>query len=162
MRQAGVSDAKIAAQLGITRKLMWKRISAWTCANPSAPIPRPMTRPATPFYKQAAALARQGMATRDVATRLGLTEARTKAALRTAREKGLLPSRSSRRDVGGMTTYQHYLDKDAAPRLGHIRDIINTLTTAEVEALLRAHGSEDVTLADTIARALKGFLHEPR
>lgn len=155
-RAANVADADIAEELGIHKKALWTRVAAWNSKNPHDPIPRPETRPETPWYVQAAEMQRdRGLTAEDIARVTGRDVASVRRWLSTARMSGLLPPHETLRKAGGLTTLEHFRNKGAAPRRGALGTVIDALSHRQVERLLNMLRSDDETVADALARVVR-------
>ncbi len=159
LRGEGVPEKVIAERMGVCPKTLWSRVSTWNKRNPDSPLPRPASRPETPFYIQAAKLRlEQGLTDRQIAARMGKSLLTVHVYLTKARAEGVLPPREGNRLKGGMATWSHYRAKGATIPLGTVGTIVDHLDAEHVEALLRRIERNDPTIADTLARIVKEHL----
>lgn len=156
MREAGKTEREIAAHFGVSRKMVWEWVRLWNAANPETPVPRPASRPSEPLYVTAARLHKErGLTTEQIAAEMGRSTRNVRHLLRWARDVGALPPLKTKRDMGGMRTWEHYAAKGAAPPLGHMRDIVNQLPQDVIERLMATARGNEPTLAHTVGRILK-------
>lgn len=154
-RAEGVPERKIAEELGMTPRRMWKKVSEWNVANPDDRLPRPLSRRKDVLYADIVRLAKAGCNGHEIARRLDMPRGTVRDRLIGARKAGLLPPKPP---AQGRTAWDTLRAKGAAPPMGSIGAIVDALSAAEIDAMLRHSDRNDKTLADTLARIVKEYL----
>lgn len=157
-RQEGAQEKDIAAELGISSKTLWSRVSTWNIKNPDNRIPRPACRPETPFYVQVAKLWKEGKTVKEIAAAIGKSPSRTEQLLAVARDHRLIPfKRRSTQHRGGIYTLTYYKNKGALPIRGHVSEVFALLTADQVLQVIEQTGPKE-KLSSTLARIVKEHL----
>lgn len=154
MRADSTPEPDIAAHLGITKLRLWRVVTNWNRRHPARAVPRPASRPKVTRIEQTAQMTKAGKTAAEIADVLACSVRRVLDIQSDARSRGLLP-RARRSPTA---TYAALQAKGAAPKKGHVADILAMLSQEQVRLLLARTTVHDTSLAHTIARVLTEVL----
>jgi predicted DNA-binding transcriptional regulator AlpA len=156
-------EQDIADAVGMTRKMMWMRISRWNQRFPKNTVPKPFKYANRKTLTQSVVdLHASGVSFVEMPLRLGASKSSVYRAVHRARKSGRLPPlpRAEDTDDNGWQTWARYERKSLDLRRGALRDILKGLTPREVNALLdRAPRHGEIVLTDLILPIIKEHLN---
>lgn len=161
MRLEGINEKIIAETVGLGRDAMWDKIAKWNRKHPELRVPKPENRRGITKTAKVLELYRQGLSNREIAVKLKMDRNNVSKHLCEARANGQIGPRTVTY-LNGQEAWQQYMRKGAAPKLGNMSEVLRTMSTAELDALLRRQGKNDKTMAAIIARTLKEVFNDAR
>jgi len=161
LRIERMSDRKIADALGISSDTLASHIRKWQRDHPKRPLPLSDTALRAREREEILSLLKRGIHYRRVAEITGYRKARVSSVYVRARQLGLVePLRKP--PANAYEAWQRQRGNKTAPASGGFAGVLQRMTVAQYEALLRRQTRGDETLAEIIAGVLVEALDGPR